>query len=85
MSTSFVIATASAVSTPSIPGGASSNGRSLVSGVCGAWSVAIASIVPSASAAVSASTSASERSGGFILNTGSKVGARLVGEREVLR
>ena len=48
VSTSLVIATASAVSTPSIPGGASSNGRSFVSGACGAWSVAMASIVPSA-------------------------------------
>ena len=34
---------------------------------CGAWSVAIASTVPSASATTSDSMSAAERSGGFIL------------------
>ena len=34
---------------------------------CGAWSVAMASTVPSASATMMASRSAAERSGGFIL------------------
>ena len=35
--------------------------------VCGAWSVAIAVMVPSATPAISAWQSYSERSGGFIL------------------
>ena len=47
-STSSVSVSASAVSRPSIPGGASSNGRSFASVGCGAWSVAMASMVPSA-------------------------------------
>ena len=64
-------ATPSAVSRPSIPGGASSIGRSLASAGCGAWSVAMASIVPSASPALIAATSAAVRSGGLTLNTGS--------------
>ena len=54
-----------------MPGGAWSKGCSFVSGAWGAWSVAIASIVPSASPARTAATSASVRSGGFTLNTGS--------------
>ena len=61
----------SAVSSPSIPGGAWSNGASFASWVCGAWSVAMQSIVPSARPARTAATSASVRSGGFTLNTGS--------------
>ena len=76
---------ASAVSSPSIPGGASSNGRSFASGGCGAWSVAMASMVPSASPRLIAATSASVRSGGFTLNIGSNVAHALVGEREVVR
>ena len=64
-------ASASAVSRPSIPGGAWSNGASLASGGWGAWSVATASIVPSASPARTAATSASVRSGGLTLKTGS--------------
>ena len=61
----------SAVSSPSIPGGASSIGRSLSSTGCGAWSVAMASIVPSASPAFSAAMSVAVRNGGLTLNTGS--------------
>src|SRR4051794_10786569 len=68
VTTSWVIATASAVSTPSIPGGASSNGCCFVSAACGAWSVAMASIVPSISAARTPSRSGAPRNGGFILN-----------------
>ncbi len=45
----------SAVSSPSMPGAAHSNSTSFSTGECGAWSVAIASIVPSASASISAS------------------------------
>src|SRR5690606_16120164 len=66
-STSWVNASASAYSSPSIPGGAWSKGRSFSSGGCGAWSVAIASIVPSARPAEIAATSSSERSGGCTL------------------
>lgn len=52
-----------------MPGGASSIERSFVSGLCGAWSVAMASIVPSASPAFTAATSSSVRSGEWTLNT----------------
>ena len=61
----------SAVCSPSMPGGAWSNGTSLASGACGAWSVATASIVPSHSPATTAATSSAVRSGGFTLKTGS--------------
>src|SRR3569623_438973 len=44
-----------AVSRPSMPGAAHSNSTSFSTGECGAWSVAIASITPSASASSSAS------------------------------
>jgi D-3-phosphoglycerate dehydrogenase len=60
-------ASASAVSSPSIPGGASSKGRSFASGACGAWSVAMTSSVPSFRPSIIACTSASVRSGGAIL------------------
>ena len=53
------------------PKGASSNGTSFSSRACGAWSVAIASIVPSRSASISAARSSSARSGGFIFTFGS--------------
>ena len=72
-STSSVSASASEVSSPSIPAGASSNGRSFCSTGCGAWSVAMASMVPSARPRLIAATSASVRSGGCTLNTGSKL------------
>ena len=61
----------SAVCRPSMPGGASLNGRSFDSGACGAWSVAMASMVPSHRPAMTAATSSSVRSGGFTLKTGS--------------
>ena len=54
-----------------MPGGAWSKGASLSSWVWGAWSVAMASSVPSPSATLTASTSAAGRSGGLTLNTGS--------------
>ena len=54
-----------------MPGGAWSSGSSLASWVCGAWSVAMASIVPSARPARMAATSSSVRNGGLTLNTGS--------------
>ncbi len=63
--------TESAVSRPVIPIDAAAHSQSLSSTVWGAWSVATASIVPSASAARSASTSSELRSGGFTLKTGS--------------
>src|SRR5256886_333453 len=72
-STSSLNVSANAVSRPSIPGGASSNGRSLASGTWGAWSVAMASMVPSASPAFTAATSASVRRGGWTLNAGANV------------
>ena len=55
------------------PNGAASNGTSFSSGECGAWSVAIAAIVPSRSASISAARSSSVRSGGFIFMFGSSV------------
>ena len=64
-------ARASAVSRPSIPGGAWSKGCSFASCAWGAWSVAIASTDPSARPTRTAATSASVRNGGFTLNTGS--------------
>src|SRR5699024_8614165 len=63
--------TAKAVSRPSMPKAASGKACSLSCRACGAWSVATASIVPSASASRSAATSSSGRSGGLTLYTGS--------------
>ncbi len=57
----------SVVSRPTMPNGASAMPRAFSSAWCGAWSDAIAAIVPSARAARTAATSASVRSGGFIL------------------
>ena len=65
------LTTGSAVSSPSMPNAASTNACSLSCRACGAWSVATASMVPSASAARSASTSSAGRSGGLTLKTGS--------------
>ena len=56
---------------PAFPEGPRSKGISLACGACGAWSVATASMVPSARPARMAATSASVRSGGWTLNTGS--------------
>ena len=61
------ITTARACSSPSIPGRASTKAWSLSCGAWGAWSVATASMVPSASAARTASTCSSVRSGGLTL------------------
>ena len=55
-----------AVSRPTMPLAASANTTSFSESPCGAWSVAMASSVPSASAARTASRSRAERSGGFI-------------------
>ena len=52
---------------------------------CGAWSVAMQSMVPSASASRSASTSRLPRSGGAILVVGVVAAHRLVGEQQVVR
>ena len=49
------------------PKGASSNGASFSWSACGAWSVAMQSMVPSRRPAMRAWRSASVRSGGFIL------------------
>ena len=70
-STSSVTARARAVSQAEHPAGRLVERRSFTSGVWGAWSVAMASMVPSARPAFTAATSASPRSGGFTLNTGS--------------
>ena len=61
------LTTESAVSRPSIPKAASTNACSLSCRACGAWSVATASMVPSASASRRAATSSSGRSGGLTL------------------
>src|SRR5437764_3088155 len=53
-STRYVWSAANAVSSPVTPNGAASNGTSFSSRECGAWSVAIAAIVPSFSASISA-------------------------------
>ena len=51
-----------------VPIGACSNGTSFSSRACGAWSVAMQSIVPSRKPAISACRSSSSRSGGFIFS-----------------
>src|SRR5262249_14977009 len=66
-STSDVFNAANAVSRPVTPNGASSNGTSFSSRAWGAWSVAIASIVPSTRAAMSAERSSLVLSGGVML------------------
>ena len=55
----------SAVSMPLIPLAAWPNSTALSTSVCGAWSVAIASAVPSRSAARQAAASSGDRSGGL--------------------
>ena len=64
--------TGKAVSSPVTPIGASSNGASFSSRECGAWSVAMQSIAPDRRPSISASRSRWARSGGFILNRGSR-------------
>ena len=66
--TSSVWTAANAVSSPVVPIGASSHGTSFSSRACGAWSVAMQSIVPSRRPSISAWRSASPRSGGFIFS-----------------
>ncbi|CCY19462.1 unknown [Bifidobacterium adolescentis CAG:119] len=66
-STSTLWQTPYAHSSPMMPLGASRKPSSFSSMVWGAWSVANKSTVPSATAAMVAWRSASERSGGFIL------------------
>ena len=51
-----------------MPIGASSNGTSFSSRACGAWSVAMQSIVPVRRPSISAWRSSSQRSGGFIFS-----------------
>ena len=57
---------ASAVSKPVMPNAAKSYSHCLSTTVWGAWSVAIASMVPSFSPSSNAWRSTSDRSGGFI-------------------
>ena len=64
---SLAINTPSAVSNPITPKGAVSSSNSFSATVCGAWSVATTSSVPSAKARRNAAWSAALRSGGFIL------------------
>ena len=70
-----------------MPIGACSNGTSFSSRACGAWSVAMQSIVPSRRPSISARRSSSSRSGGFIFRrvssrsrTASCVSVRWCGE-----
>ena len=77
---------AKAVSRPVTPIAACSKGTSFSSASCGAWSVAMQSIVPSRRPSISAWRSASVRSGGFILKRRRVEAAHLlVGEAEVVR
>src|SRR5215831_13581453 len=55
-----------AVSRPVMPNGALSNSTCFSSAACGAWSVAMTSMLPSARPSSMASRSAPSRSGGFI-------------------
>ena len=69
-----------------MPIGACSNGTSFSSRACGAWSVAMQSIVPSRRPSISAWRSSSVRSGGFIfIRVSRPLEQRLVGERQVVR
>ena len=65
------LTTGSAVSSPSMPNAASTNACSLSCRACGAWSVATASMVPSASAVAQRLDVLVGRSGGLTLNVGS--------------
>src|ERR1019366_3102565 len=56
-----------AVSSPVMPNGQRSNSCIFSSPACGAWSVAMASTTPLATASITACTSCLQRSGGFIL------------------
>ena len=60
--------TPSAVSSPLIPFAASPNSTALSTSVCGAWSVATASAVPSMRAARQAAASSGPRNGGLTRN-----------------
>src|SRR5690606_1565534 len=71
VSTIAACTTLRAVSRPVMPKAAATHSQSLSSTGCGAWSVATMSIVPSASPARTASTSACVRSGGLTLKTAS--------------
>ena len=72
--TRFVIPSARDVSSPIIPLGASAKGLSFSSRVCGAWSVAIISTVPSCRPLIMASLSASVLSGGLLRSEERRVG-----------
>ena len=50
-----------------MPKGASSNSQFFSYSVCGAWSVTMASTVPSTTPSISAAASSDVRSGGFTL------------------
>ena len=76
-----------AVSRPITPFGAAGNGTSFSAGWCGAWSVAMQSIVPSRRPSMSACRCGSAASGGLILkraassvSTSSSVSSRWCGE-----
>ncbi len=71
VSTTAACTTDRADSRPTMPFAAASHSLCFASTGCGAWSVATMSIVPSASAARSASVSSVRRSGGLTLNRGS--------------
>ena len=66
VSTKFIISAGSAVSNPIIPFGASAKPLVFSSSACGAWSVIIASIVPSFNPSIIAFRSFSSLRGGFI-------------------
>ena len=77
--------TAAAVSKPIMPGGASVKSSSFSCCACGAWSVAIASSVPSASPARQASRSSARAQRRRHLGVGVVAERGLVGERQVVR
>src|SRR2546421_12330459 len=72
----------SAVSSPTIPFGAAANCCCLSCTACGAWSVAITSIVPSRNPSLIACTSCQVRSGGVHFAGGVEPATRLSRQRE---
>ena len=82
---SFVIANASAVSRPVIPNDARSNSTCFSWAACGAWSVAMASIVPSTSAATIASTIGYRAQWGIHLEVRVVLPDVLIDQHEVVR
>ena len=85
VSTIVCCTTESAVSRPSMPNAAAAHSQSLSSCGCGAWSVATMSIVPSASPARTASTSAARAQRRVDLVDRVVRRGEVVGEQQVVR